>query len=49
MLSPVAYIEFEAHDRYTGTTRYGMEQLVRAFLLKELHGWEHENALVNSS
>ncbi|RJT07594.1 transposase [Halococcus sp. IIIV-5B] len=23
-----------------------MEQLVRAFLLKELHGWEHESALV---
>ena len=43
---PLAYIEFEAHDRYTGTTRYGMEQLVRAFLLKELLGWEHESALV---
>ena len=36
---PLAYITFEAHDRYTGTTRYGMEQLVRVFLLKELHGW----------
>ena len=23
-----------------------MEQLIRAFLLKELHGWEHESALV---
>ncbi|RJT07433.1 transposase [Halococcus sp. IIIV-5B] len=43
---PLEYAEFEAHDHYTGKTRYGMEQLVRAFLLKELHGWEHESALV---
>lgn len=43
---PLAYLRFEPHDRYSGTTRYGMEQLVRAFLLKELHGWEHESALV---
>ena len=43
---PLAYVEFDAHDRYAGTTRYGMEQLVRAFLLKALHGWEHESALV---
>ena len=27
---PLAYVEFGAHDRYAGTTRYGMEQLVRA-------------------
>ena len=43
---PLAYVEFDAHDHYTGTTRYEMEQLVRVFLLKELHGWEHESALV---
>ena len=43
---PLAYVEFEAHDHYTGTTRYGMEQLVRTFLLRDLHGWEHESALV---
>ena len=43
---PLAYVEFDAHDRYVGPTRYGMEQLVRAFLLKALHGWEHESALV---
>jgi IS4 transposase len=42
---PLAYVAFEAHDRYTGPTRYGMEQLVRAFLLKELYGWEHESTL----
>jgi len=34
----LTYVDFEAYDRYTGTTCYGMEQLVRAFLLKELHG-----------
>ena len=32
---PLAYVEFDAHDRYTGATRYGMEQLIRAFLLKD--------------
>ena len=36
---PLAYVKFDAHDRYTGTTHYEMTQLVRAFLLKELHGW----------
>jgi IS4 transposase len=43
---PLAYVQFEPHDRYSGGTRYGMEQLVRIFLLKELHGWEHESPLV---
>lgn len=43
---PLAYVEFEAHDRYSRTTRYEMEQLVRVCLLKSLHGWEHESALV---
>ena len=42
----LAYVEFGPYDRYSGTTCYGMEQLVRTFLLKELHGWEHESALV---
>jgi len=43
---PLAYVDFQAYDRYSGTTRYGMSQLLRAFLLKELHGWDHETALV---
>jgi IS4 transposase len=43
---PLAYVQFESHDRYTGTTRYDMEQLVRAFLLKGIHGWKHESPLV---
>jgi len=42
---PVAYVDFQAHDRYTDSTTYDMEQLVRAFLLKEIHGWDHETAL----
>lgn len=42
---PLTYFDFEPHDRYTGSSDYGMEQLVRAFVVKELHGWEHENAL----
>jgi IS4 transposase len=43
---PLAYVEFDAHDRYAGHTRYEMEQLFRAFLIKALHGWAHETALV---
>jgi len=43
---PLAYVEFQPHDRYTGTTQYDMSQLMRVFLLKELHGWVHETALV---
>jgi IS4 transposase len=43
---PLTYVQFEPHDSYSGATRYGMEQLVRTFLLKALHGWEHESALV---
>jgi hypothetical protein len=42
---PLAYVEFEAHGRYSESTTYGMESLFRAFLLKELHGWKHETAL----
>ncbi|CQH64751.1 ISH7-type transposase HhuIRS5 (plasmid) [Halobacterium hubeiense] len=43
---PLAYVEFDAHDCYTGHTRYEMEQLFRAFLIKALQGWAHETALV---
>lgn len=43
---PLSYVGFTPHDRYTGPTRYGMGQLLRAFLVKELHGWDHETALV---
>ena len=42
---PLAYVEFEAHGRYSESTTYGIESLFRAFLLKELHGWKHETAL----
>ena len=44
---PLAYVDFDGHDRYTGHTRYDMKQLVRGFLLKELHGWTHETALTS--
>jgi len=43
---PVAYVEFGPHDRYSGATQYKMAQLFRLFLLKELHGWNHETALL---
>jgi len=43
---PLAYFEFDAHDRYAGSTRYEMDTLFRVFVLKELHGWEHETALM---
>ena len=43
---PLAYFIFDAHDRYAGSTRYGMPLLFRMFVLKELHGWDHETALV---
>ena len=42
---PLTYVKFDAHDRYAGSTTYEMEALFRAFLLKELHGWDHETAL----
>lgn len=42
---PLAYVEFLTHDRYTDSTTYEMEPLFRAFLLKELHSWDHETAL----
>ncbi|MFY4814985.1 transposase [Haloarcula sp. AONF1] len=43
---PVAYVEFGPHDRYSGAIQYEMSQLFRLFLLKELHGWTHETALL---
>jgi len=43
---PLAYFRFEAHDQYTGSTRYEMDTLFRVFVLKNLHGWEHETALI---
>ena len=43
---PLAYVQFDAHDRYAGSTSYKMETLFRLFLLKECHGWNHETALI---
>jgi IS4 transposase len=43
---PMAYFRFEAHDCYGGSTRYEMDTLFRVFVLKELHGWKHETALL---
>ena len=44
---PLSYVEFNSHDQYSGPTRYEMPQLFRAFLLKEVYGWDHETALVD--
>lgn len=43
---PLAYFEFDAHDRYAESTRYEMDTLFRMFVLMKCHGWEHETALV---
>ncbi len=43
---PLSYVEFNPHDQYSGPTRYEVSQLFRAFLLKEIHGWGPETALV---
>lgn len=43
---PLAYFLFNAHDCYAGLTHYGMETLFRVFVLKEIHGWAHETALI---
>jgi hypothetical protein len=43
---PLAYVQFDAHDRYAGSTSYEIETLFRLFLLKECHGWDHETSLV---
>ncbi|ELY94340.1 transposase (TCE33) [Natrialba chahannaoensis JCM 10990] len=39
-------MDFQPHDGYTGPTRYEMTPLVRVFLLKALHGWDYETALI---
>ncbi len=44
---PLTYFQFGPHDRYAGATRYEMDTLVRVFIVKELHGWEHETAPVD--
>ena len=43
---PLAYFRFEPHDSYAKSTRYEMDSLFRVFVLKEIHGWNHETALV---
>lgn len=43
---PLAYFRFDPHDRYANSTRYEMDTLFRVFVLKELHGWDHETALL---
>ncbi len=43
---PLAYFRFEAHDCYGSSTCYEMDILFRVFMLKELHGWQHETSLV---
>ena len=43
---PLDYVDFGPHDCYSSSNHYGMSELFRLFLLKELHGWEHETALV---
>jgi IS4 transposase len=43
---PLAYFRFNAYDHYEGSTRYQMDALFRVFVLKEIHGWNHETALV---
>jgi IS4 transposase len=43
---PLAYFQFETHDCYENPTHYEMDTLFRVFVLKELHGWEHETPLV---
>lgn len=40
------YFQFEIYDRYGSSERYSMITLFRVFVLKELHGWDHETALV---
>jgi len=42
---PLTYFTFDAHDRYGGTTRYGVDTLFRLFVLKECYGWSHETPL----
>ena len=43
---PLAYFRFDPHDRYAKSTRYEMDTLFHIFVLKDIHGWNHETALV---
>jgi len=43
---PLEYVDFGPHDEYSAPTRYQIPQLMRLFLLKEIHGWDHETALL---
>ncbi|ESS06220.1 MAG: hypothetical protein A07HB70_01770 [uncultured archaeon A07HB70] len=43
---PLTYSRCGTHDRYAGSTSYGIQTLFRVFLLKECHGWDDETALV---
>jgi len=43
---PLACFRFEAHDCYAKSARYEMDTLFRVFLIKEIHGWRHETALL---
>ncbi len=43
---PLAYFRFNAQDRYAASTCHEMNTLFRVFILKEIHGWKHETALI---
>jgi IS4 transposase len=43
---PLAYHDFGPNNRYASSSQYEMSQLFRVFLLKALHGWDHETALL---
>ena len=43
---PLEYFRFDPHDCYAGSSCYAMETFFRVFVLKELHGWDHETPLV---
>jgi len=43
---PLAYFEFDTHDRYAESTHYEMDTLFRVFLLKRAHEWAHGTALI---
>ncbi|ELY86492.1 transposase [Natrialba taiwanensis] len=43
---PLTYFRFNDHDCSEGSTCYQMHTLFRVFILKKLHGWEHETASV---
>ena len=43
---PLSYVDFWPPDEYSSATRYEMSQLFQVFLLEELHGWNHETALI---